>query len=755
MYVKNYCIKFFFDTRSSVWGEYMNVIKRDGTFVEYDLEKISIAISGAFEELGREFNDAILLQEIEDIIFKNYKDKITVEEIQDIVEIALMDNGYVDEAKAYILYRYNHELARQKYTDQEILTMIKGDNDYWKGENSNKNPDLVTVQRDYLAGITSTDIARKYIFSKRVVDAHDKGWVHQHDMDYMAQATLHNCDVFNLEDMLQNGTVINNIKINKPHRLATAMTIATQIMAAVASSQYGGQTISLAHLAPFVRDSYNIFLEKYRNAGLDEDKCIELADIDLKKEVADAVQTFNYQSSTLFTLNGQAPFCSVFMYLNEAGEYKEELIILIEEFFKQRIDGMPNREGIPVTQAFPKLLYVLQEDNYKPGTKYWYVTEQAIKCSSFRLTPDYISEKVMKQFKINGRGEGDCYGCMGCRSFLTPDSTTDGYGNIARAKNYDPTKPKYYGRFNGGVVSMNLPDIAFASGGDVNKFWEIFEERLDIAHEGLQTRIRRLERTKASVAPILWMDGAISRLDANDTLYDLVHNNYMTISLGYVGLYECVRIMTGQNQTEEIGQKFALEVMQKMNDTCAQWRAEENVGYSVYGTPAESLAYKFATKTKEQYPEEFYEFFGDKKYFENSYHLPSFLEIDPFEKITLEGQLQQLSPGGCLSYVESVDMSKNIEALYPIVEHIYNSIMYCEINMKTSYCRVCGESQTIDVHKDENGDTWWECANCGNTDTNTMDVAARTCGYIGTNWWNDGKTQEIANRYIHLDDHEV
>lgn len=733
----------------------MKIIKRDNSIVNYSLEKISIAISGAFLDIGQEFTDLAVLEEVEDLIQQTGKTEIHVEEVQDLVEEALMNCGYIDVARAYIRYRYDHELARQKYTDEEILSMIKGDNVYWGTENSNKNPELVTVQRDYLAGITSTDIAKKYIFPKDVIYAHNKGWVHQHDMDYMAQATLHNCDVFNLEDMLQNGTVVNNIRINKPHRLVTAMTITTQAMAAVASSQYGGQTITLTHLAPFVRDSYNIFYNKYIDAGLDEELAKKLADADLKKEIADAVQTFNYQSSTLFTLNGQAPFCSVCMYLNETDEYKEELILLIEEFFRQRIQGLPNREGVPVTQAFPKLLYVLEEDNYKPGTKYWHVTQKAIECSSFRLTPDYISEKVMKQLKINGRGEGDCYPCMGCRSFLTPDSTTDGYGNIARAKNYDPNKPKYYGRFNGGVVSINLPDIAFAANGNEAKFWEILDERLEIAHKGLQTRIARLEKTKASVAPILWMDGALARLDPDDTLYDLVHNNYMTISLGYVGLYECVKIMTGQNQIEGYGQEFAIAVMQKLNDQCAEWRAAENVGYSVYGSPAESLAYKFATKTRERYPEQFEKLFGNKKYFENSYHLPSFLEIDPFSKITLEGELQKLSPGGCLSYVESVDMSKNQEALYPIIEHIYNNIMYCEINMKTSYCQKCGQSQMIDVRKNEAGDTWWECNNCGNTDTNTMNVAARTCGYIGTNWWNEGKTQEIASRYVHLDNHAI
>lgn len=736
------------------------VIKRNGEKVQFNEDKIRSAIERAFLEVHpndwktdfvKTFGAAVTKDVVRSI--STHKE-ISVEDIQDVVEHWLMRSDDLETAKAYIKYRYEHELARQKYTDEQILNMVQGQDEYWAKENSNKNPDLVSVQRDYLAGITSTDIARRYIFTKDVVEAHDAGICHQHDMDYMAQATLHNCDLVNLDDMLQNGTVVNNVKINKPHRLSTAMTIATQIMAAVASSQYGGQSITLTHLAPFVRDSYNLFKEKYQKAGLSSELTEELAQIDLKKEISDAVQTFNYQSSTLFTLNGQSPFCSVFMYLNETEEYKEELILLIKEFFRQRIQGMPNREGIAVTQAFPKLLYVLEEDNYKPGTKYWDVTQMAIACSACRLTPDYISEKKMKEIKINGNGEGDCFACMGCRSFLSPDPTGNGYNNIAKAKNYDG-KPKYWGRFNCGVSSINLPDIAFASGGDFDKFWKIYDERLEICHRGLQTRIKRLSRTKASVAPILWMDGALARLDADETLDKLVHNQYATVSLGYVGLYECVKIMTGVSQIEKDGHDFAIAVMQKLNDKCEEWKKAENVGYSCYSTPAESLCYKFASKTREHYPEQFQKLFGNKKYFENSYHIPSFTHIDPFSKISLEGEFQKLASGGCLSYIESVNLSHNQEALYPIIEHIYNNIMYCEINIKTSYCHVCGQSQTIDVHKDENGDTYWECANCGNKDTKKMNVAARTCGYIGTNFWNDGKTQEIASRYINLDDHDL
>lgn len=732
------------------------VIKRDGRKVPFDKEKIKKALDGAFQDVRQTdcFDDNILNTILRRIRNYSFKDPISVEQIQDIVEQVLMEKGYYNVAKAYIRYRYLHELERQKRTDYEVLGMIEGIDDYWSKENSNKDVHSVSVQRDYLAGILSTDIAKRYIFSKEVVEAHEAGIVHQHDMDYMAQNALTNCELINLNDMLQNGTVINKVHINKPHRLITATTLTTQIMASVCAHTYGGQTITLTHLAPFVRDSYNIFVKKYQEVGLSQDVVEKLAKQDLNKEIADAVQTFNYQISTLFTLNGQAPFCSVAMYINETDEYKEELILLILEFLKQRKEGMPNREGIMVTQAFPKLLYFLDEDNYKPGTKYWYVTQKAIECSSCRLTPDYISVKNMKKYKINGNGDGDVFPCMGCRSFLHPDPTGNGYDNIANTKDYDG-KPKYYGRFNCGVSSINLPDIAFACNGDMNKFWEIFNERMEILHKGLQTRIERISKVKASAAPILWMDGAMARLDANETLDKLVHNFYASISVGYVGLYETVKILTGKSHTTPEGYKVAVEIMNALNNKANQWKAEENVAYSVYSSPAESLCYKFATKTRERYPEKFQALFGNKKYFENSYHIASSEPIDPFEKIKFEGKFQPLAPGGNLSYIESVDLSNNIEALYPIIEAIYNDIMYCEINIKTSYCHVCGMTQTIDVHKDNNGNTWWECKNCGNTDTSKMDVAARTCGYVGTNFWNDGKTQEIASRYVHLDDHNV
>lgn len=733
------------------------VIKRDGRKVQFDKQKIKDAVNGAFQDVnGQECNDNGVLARVMGYInaYQELSDTIEVEKIQDIVERSLMEERYYNVAKAYIRYRYEHELTRQKRTDYEVLGMIEGVDDYWSKENSNKDVHSVSVQRDYLAGILSTDIAKRYIFPKEVVEAHEAGIVHQHDMDYMAQNALTNCELINLNDMLQNGTVINKVHINKPHRLITAMTLTTQIMASVCAHTYGGQTITLTHLAPFVRDSYNIFVQKYKDAGLDATTIEKLAKQDLDKEIADAVQTFNYQISTLFTLNGQAPFCSVAMYINETNDFKEELILLILEFLKQRKQGMPNREGIMVTQAFPKLLYFLDEDNYKPGTKYWDITKKAIECSSCRLTPDYISVKNMKKYKINGNGDGDVFPCMGCRSFLHPDPTGNGYNNIAKAKDYDG-KPKYYGRFNCGVSSINLPDIAFACDGDMNKFWQIFDERMEILHKGLQTRINRISKVKASAAPILWMDGAMARLEADETLDKLVHNLYASISIGYVGLYETVKILTGKSHTTPEGYKVAIDIMNALNDKANQWKAEENVAYSVYSSPAESLCYKFATKTRERYPEKFQELFGNKKYFENSYHIASSEPIDPFEKIKFEGKFQPLAPGGNLSYIESVDLSNNIEALYPIIEAIYNDIMYCEINIKTSYCHVCGLTQTIDVHKDENGNTWWECKNCGNTDTAKMDVAARTCGYVGTNFWNDGKTQEIASRYIHLDDHDI
>lgn len=751
----------------------MEVIKRDGSIVPYDIDKIYYAIKGAFDELGTKFeNSEAILADVDQTI-RYVSDPIDIEDIQDVVENTLLDWGYREEAKAYVKYRYIHEIARKKNIDNEILSMINATNSYWMKENSNKNPESVTVQRDYLAGIISTDIAKNYIFPKHVIKAHDEGICHQHDMDYMAQSTLHNCELINLEDMLQNGTVVNNVRINKPHRLITAMTITTQIMAAVASSSYGGQSITLTHLAPFVRDSWNRHYEEawkecyniHMSDELIEQLSEKIANSRTQKEIRDAVQTFNYQASTLFTLNGQSPFCSLFIYLNETEEYKNELIMLAEEFLRQRLEGMPNRQGVNITQAFPKILYVLEEDNYKPGTKYWELTKLAAECSSKRLTPDYISEKVMKEIKINGDGSASCFPCMGCRSFLSPDASGNGFNNLARAKNYDG-KPKYYGRFNCGVSSLNLPDIAFTAlesfqkgeYSDLTKeeiFWKLLDERAEICHDGLKIRCERLSNTKARVAPILWMDGALARLDEDDTLYDLVHNGYSTVSLGYVGVYECVKIMTNESHTSPIGEKFAIAILEFLANKCEEWKAKENIGYSLYSTPAESLAYKFASKTKERYPKQFHELFGDKKYFENSYHVASFEAINAFDKILFESQFQKIATGGSISYIESSDLSNNQPILWTVLEYIYNHIMYCEINIITSYCVTCGMSQTIESIELDDGSVIWECKNCGERDTHKLNVAARTCGYIGTNFWNDGKTQEIHRRYCHLDDMEM
>lgn len=734
----------------------MIVIKRDGREEQFAIEKIIKAITKAYNEIYGDFEvNTPTGREVKTIAGHvaeelSQCDKVSVEDIQDAVENALMEFDVYDVAKAYIQYRYLHELQRQHRNDADILTMVCGGNDYWSKENSNKNANLVSVQRDYLAGITSTDIARTFIFPKDVVEAHDNGFVHQHDMDYMAQNTLHNCDLINIEDMLQNGTVVNNVRIEKPHRLLTAMTILTQIMASCAANQYGGQSVNLAHVVPFVESSREFFRNKYRAAGINSNDISKLVEQDLRKEIEDSVQTFNYQISTLFTLNGQAPFCSLFIYLNDVPEdEREDLVLLAEEFFKQREKGMPNRDGVFVTQAFPKILYVLQEDNYKPGTKYWKLTKKALSCSSKRLTPDYMSEKVMKQLKVDENGNGYCFASMGCRSLLSVYIDKSG-------------KAKFWGRWNGGVSSINLPDIAFKVDSEglhgkraENRFFEILSDRCEIAHRGLKIRAERLANTKAKVAPILWMDGALSRKKPDETLADMVYGGYMTISLGYVGIAEATKIITGESNAYGHGREFATDILRFLNDECDKWKKQENIGYSVYGTPAESLAMKFATKTRERYPERFKELFGNKRYFENSYHIPSSESIDPFEKIKIEGEFQKLSQGGCLSYIESSDVSKNLAALYPIIEAIYNHTMYCEINIKTSYCQVCGETQTIDVHKDDSGNTWWECANCGNKDISKMNVAARTCGYIGTNFWNDGKTQEIASRYVHLDDHSL
>ena len=729
----------------------MKIIKRDGTIVEYDAEKIRVAIGKANNEV--EGNEKVSEEEINDIIKfieKLKKKRMLVEDIQDIIEQKLMEFNKYDLAKKYITYRYTRELVRKaNTTDQSIKELIDGESEYWNTENSNKNAKVVTTQRDYLAGITSTDITRRFLLPEDIVKAHDEGIIHFHDADYFAQNALHNCDLINLEDMLQNGTNINGVMIEKPHRFITAMTIATQLITAVASSQYGGCTISLTHLAPFVRDSYNKYLNKYKERKLSQEQCEKFAKEDLAREIKDGVQTFQYQINSMTTTNGQAPFLSVNMYLGETDEYKDELAMIIKEVLEQRIEGMKNEKGVFITPAFPKLLYVLEEDNIHEDSKYWYLTELAAKCTAKRMVPDYISEKVMKELKKNELGDGDCYPCMGCRSFLTPDRSIS-LGNVAKAKNYVPGKGKYYGRFNQGVVTLNLPDIALSSGKDMELFWKIFDERLDLCHRALQLRHERLSKALSDVAPILWQHGALARLDKGESIHDLLHNGYSTISLGYAGLYECVKYMTGHSHTDSgKGKEFGLEVMQHMNDACKEWKEAENIDYSVYGTPIESTTYKFAKCLKKRFGT--IKGITDRGYVTNSYHVPVFEEIDAFSKLKLESEFQRLSPGGAISYVETPNLQNNLDAVIELIKFIYDNIMYAELNTKSDYCQECGYDGEILI--DENLE--WYCPNCGNRNHDTLNVARRTCGYIGSNFWNKGRTQEIKERVLHIDNKDA
>ena len=721
----------------------MKIIKRDGTIVDYDPEKIRVAIGKANEEVSRK--ERVSKEQIKEII--TYiedlkKPRLLVEDIQDIIEQKLMEFEKYNLAKKYITYRYTRELVRKaNTTDQSIKELIDGESEYWNTENSNKNAKVVTTQRDYLAGITSTDIARRFLLPEDVVKAHDEGIIHFHDMDYFSQNALHNCELVNLEDMLQNGTLINGVMIEKPHRFLTAMTIATQIILAVTSSSYGGCTVTLSHLAPFVRDSYNKFYKKYKNRNLSEEECKKFAMEDTKKEVSDGVQTFNYQVNSMTNTNGQAPFLSVCMYLGETDEYKEELAMIIEEFLKQRILGFKNSKGVYVTPAFLKLLYVLEEDNMNKDSKYWYLTELAAQCTAKRMVPDYISEKIMKQSKINQWGEGDAYPCMGCRSFLTPWTTK---GDPAKSLNYVEGKGKYYGRFNQGVVTINLVDVALSSGKDVDKFWEIYEQRLELCHRALKARHERLSKATSDVAPILWQDGALARLEKGESIHKLLHDGYSTLSLGYAGLYECVKYMTGYSHTGE-GKEFGLSVMQKLNDKCNEWKEAEKIDYSVYGTPIESTTYKFAKCLKQRFGT--IEGITDRNYITNSYHVPVFEEIDAFKKLKLESEFQRLSPGGAISYIETPNLQDNIEAVIEVIKFIYDNIMYAELNTKSDYCQECGFDGEILI--DENLE--WYCPNCGNRNHDTLNVARRTCGYIGSQFWNKGRTQEIKERVLHLD----
>ena len=717
----------------------MKVIKRDGHVVDYEPEKIEAAIQKANQEVDE-------ADRVSDIQIRNIikyieglkKKRMLVEDIQDVIEMRLMSLGKYVLAKAYITYRYTRELVRRSNTtDLTIKELIDGDSEYWNTENSNKNARVVTTQRDYLAGITSTDITRRFLLPEDVVNAHDSGIIHFHDADYFAQNALHNCDLINLDDMLQNGTSINGVMIEKPHRFLTAMTIATQLITAVSSSQYGGATITLTHLAPFVRASREYYEKRYSNRKLTKEQVKKFVEEDLHKEIVDGVQTFQYQINSMTTTNGQAPFLSVNMYLGETEEYKDELAMIIEEVLRQRIQGMKNEKGVWITPAFPKLLYVLEEDNINPKSKYYYLTKLAAECTAKRMVPDYISEKVMKELKIDKNGNGQCYPCMGCRSFLTPYVDNDG-------------KPKYYGRFNQGVVTLNLPDIALSSKKDMDEFWNIFDERLELSHKALRIRYKRLSKATSDVAPILWQHGALARLPKGASIKELLHNGYSTISLGYAGLYECVKYMTGKSHTDGAeGEEFGLKVMQHLNDACNKWKEEEKIDYSVYGTPIESTTYKFAKCLKERFG--VIKGITDRNYITNSYHIPVFEEVDAFTKLAIESKFQKLSPGGAISYVEAPNLVKNLDAVLELITFIYNNIMYAEINTKSDYCHKCGYTGEILI--DDNLE--WYCPECGNRDHTKLNVARRTCGYIGTNFWNKGRTQEIKERVLHIDNKEA
>lgn len=727
-----------------------SVCKRDGSITEFNDKKIYAAISYAYSDVYgtlTEEKEEEIEQITDDVVdaINFFTDTIHVETIQDIVEQEISKKDFYV-AKAYITYRYKRAMARNT-TDNAVMELVGGKSDYWNNENSNKDAMLATTQRDYLAGIVSTDITERMLLPKDIVEADKEGIIHFHDKDYFIE-TINNCCLINLEDMLQNGTVVNKTAIEKPHRFLTAMTIATQIITAVASSQYGGTTITLTHLAPFVRDSYNYYLNKQIKRGFDSTLSKQYALEDLKKEIADGVQTFNYQINSMSTTNGQAPFISVCMYLSEDPEYTHEVAMIIEEFFHQRMLGMKNEKGVYVTQAFPKLLYVLDENNIYEDSEYYYLTELAAKCVAKRMNPDFISAKVMKELK------GDVYPCMGCRSFLTPDTMPEnGIGNVAKAQNYSPNKHKYYGRFNQGVVTLNLVDLALSSGKDVEKFWRLFEERTELCHKALRCRHERLLGTTTEVAPILWQHGAFARLEKGEKIDTLLLNNYSTISLGYAGLYECVKYMTGVSHTDpEVGMPFGLEIMQRLNDKCAQWREAETIAYSLYGTPIESTTYKFAKKLKERFgiiPD-----ITDHDYITNSYHINVREEIDPFEKLRIESKFQELSPGGAISYIETDNLTGNIPAVLNVIKFIYDNIMYAELNTKSDYCHVCGYDGEIKIIS-EDDKLIWECPICKNRDKNKMNVTRRTCGYLGTNFWNQGRTEEIKDRYVHMTDHEV
>jgi len=727
----------------------LTVQKRDGRKVKFDKEKIKIAVLKAFidvdgEETAYSKDKARNIANYVETLNKN----MSVEEIQDEVVNKLMASTRKDVATKYVEYRYKRKLVRESNTtDKTILEIIENDSDYWNDENSNKNPRLNTTVRDYMAGETSIDISRRLLLPKEVIDGHDSGVLHFHDMDYFAQH-MHNCDLVDLEDMLQNNTVISETLIESPHSFSTACTVATQIIAQVASAQYGGQSVSLAHLAPFVDVSRKAIRKEviaertYNNDDLDNKKIEYTVQSRLDKEIKKGIQTIQYQVVTLLTTNGQAPFLTLFLYLNEATskQEKNDLALLIEEVLNQRYQGVKNEQGVWISPAFPKLIYVLEEDNIHEDSDYWYLTQLAAKCSAKRLVPDYISEKVMKELK-----GGNCYPVMGCRSALTVWKDKNG-------------KPKFYGRFNQGVVTINLVDIALSSGGDIDKFWKIFDERTELCHKALQCRHERLEGTYSDVAPILWQHGALTRIKTGEKIDKFLHGGYSTISLGYAGLYECVKYMTGHSHSDEsIGEEFGLKVMQALNDKCKQWKGTENIDYSLYGTPLESTTYKLAKLLKKKFGDDvFVRIDGhDRNYITNSYHIPVFEKIDAFEKLRIEAKFQKLSPGGAISYIETPNMNNNVDAILEVVKFIYNNIMYAELNTKSDYCQVCGYDGEISLI-DENNKLLWECPKCGNRDPRTMNVTRRTCGYIGTasNGWNQGRLGDIHDRVLHLDDIE-
>ena len=732
----------------------MRVIKRNGAEVEFDIVKIIAAVTKANDVVDEEARmTPVQIQRIaESVEFscQSLGRAPTVEEIQDFVEHQIMAHGAFEVAKRYITYRYNRSLVRKSNTtDDKILSLIECNNEEAKQENSNKNPVVNSTQRDYMAGEVSRDLTNRLLLPEDIVKAHEEGIIHFHDTDYYAQH-MHNCDLVNLEDMLQNGTVITGTLIERPHSFATACNIATQIVAQVASNQYGGQSISLTHLAPFVDVSRQKIrkqvLAEVEALGVDptEDKITEIVEKRLREEIRRGVQTIQYQVVTLLTTNGQAPFITVFMYLNEARseQEKRDLAVIIEEMLEQRYQGVKNEQGVWVTPAFPKLIYVLEEDNIHDDSPYYYLTQLAAKCTARRMVPDYISEKKMLELK------GDVYPCMGCRSFLTPDRFTDaGVGNIANAGNYVPGKHKYYGRFNQGVVTINLPDVALSSGGNIEKFWTIFEERLELCHRALRCRHDRLKGTLSDAAPILWQYGACARLKKGEPIDKLLYDGYSTISLGYAGLYECVKYMTGKSHTDPSATPFALFIMQKMNDKCKEWKTAENIDYSLYGTPLESTTYKFAKCLQKRFG--VIEGVTDKGYITNSYHVHVTEKIDAFTKLKFEAQFQHLSPGGAISYVEVPNMQQNLEAVLQVMKFIYDNIIYAELNTKSDYCQVCGWDGEIDI-VEEGGKLIWRCPKCGNTDQDKMNVARRTCGYIGTQFWNQGRTQEIKERVLHL-----